>query len=284
MIRSAWQCGATAALSLALLAHARPAAAQRWEFDVHGGFALGGASTNGTKNTPAAGATFVLADGAQQSRTVSSWFFGDGTALFNQVIQLRGITTRLSALDDSSWPQVGRSSGTHVGGRIVRSIASRLALEAAFALGMNSLGFTKDGLDKIESARSSFTNGFLALNNSSPTLLGNPTITATTAISTSGSQLITTGALVYRGVTTGRVLPYLLIGAGLNTPLGNGLSMTLTGNYKLTSIGQVTINETDTVTLRTTSKRTPVYLLGGGARRRMSAHTALRIDIRLLLN
>lgn len=270
--------------TLVLLLWAAPAAAQSWQLDVHGGFAIGRTPNAGAKTSPAAGATFLLADGVQQSRAVSSWFFGDGAALFNQAMQLRGVTTRLAPLDESGWPRVARRTGAEFGARITRVLGRRLAIEGAVDAGVRAVGFDGDGRDRIEAARTQFAAAFLAMNNSSSALLGNPTITAAATLAGGqNTEVVTTAALVYRGDVIGASQVYVLAGAGVSALEGKAPSVTLVGRYRLTNLSQIAFDETDTLTLRAHVGISPVGVVGGGVTRRLSSRAALRIDGRLLL-
>ena len=271
-----------AAISLAWPALA---VAQSWELDLHGGLAIGRTPNAGSKTSPAAGATFLLADGVQQTRAVSSWFFGDGAALFNQVMQLRGVTTHLTPLDESGWPRVVRRTGMEFGARLTRVLGHRLGIEGAIEAGVHAIGFNQAGLDRIEATRAQFAAAFLAMNGSSTALQGNPTITATKAlVGGQGTELITTASLVYRGDIIGTSQVYVLAGAGVATLQGQAPSVTLVGHYRLTSQSQIAFDETDTMTLRSQIGVSPVGVVGGGVRRRLSPRAALKIDARILMN
>ena len=274
-----------AALSLTLIV-GWPAIAsgQGWEVEVHGAYAISQPPASGSGQVPPAGSTFQMFDGVQQTRAVSSWFFGDGAALLNQVLQARGLTARVTPLDPR-WPDVARRDGALFGVRLTRSLASHLAIEAAVDLGMNKLNFTGGARDRIETTRASFASAFLALNNSTGVLLPNATVTSTATVdSQQGSELIATAAIVYNVVARGRTRPYLLAGGGTITPRGAGPTVTLTGNYQLTNPSQVRFNETDMVTLRTSTSRTPVWLAGGGVRQEFGGGAGVRIDVRVLMN
>src|SRR5688572_14556373 len=101
----------------------------RWEVSFSAGVVNKGVTPNGTSRTPNAGPAFVMADGATPSRFVSSWFYGDGTALLNQVLSLRGIGS-VHPLERPDWPVPGRS-GVQVGGRIARHLKGGVWFEAA---------------------------------------------------------------------------------------------------------------------------------------------------------
>src|SRR5688572_3578875 len=71
-----------------LVLQAAPASAQnapKWEIEFHAGGLVTNNPTDGTTALPPAGAAFTTA-GARPSRRVSSWYFGDGAALLNEVL------------------------------------------------------------------------------------------------------------------------------------------------------------------------------------------------------
>src|SRR5262249_35847448 len=92
---------------------------RKWEIEVHGGWMTGNSSNSGTGTLPAAGIVFpsgdppvVQAGLTGTSRRVSSWYFGDGAALFNSTVG--AITgTNITPLDP-----VLTSSATEWSGRM----------------------------------------------------------------------------------------------------------------------------------------------------------------------
>src|SRR6188768_2858516 len=109
----------------------------QWEISFNGGFATGTSTPAGVSTTPSAGETFTMADGLTPTRAVSSWYFGDGASLLNQVLQLRGITTRLDALQTPDWPGARRASGVQAGVRIARHVKGGVWLEGGIDVGFD---------------------------------------------------------------------------------------------------------------------------------------------------
>ena len=254
----------------------------KWEVEVHGAFGTGSASPTSQAKTPGAGPTFTLGDGATPTRAVSSWYFGDGAALLNQVLALRGVTTRLTPLDGQSWPAAGRRPGPQLGARIARHVTGGVWLELSFDLALNPIGFAEPARDQIETTRAAFVSALAALADSTATLLPNPTITSTATLRPAGRQLVTSGVVHYRAQGPG-ARPYLVGGVGYAVSQGGPASLTLVGNYQLTTPGQARFNETDTVTLKYEATGSIVWIMGGGYTRDLSDKAGFRIDARLLL-
>jgi hypothetical protein len=210
---------------------------------------------------------------------VPSWYFGDGARLLNQVLQLRGLTAQLSALDRVAWPSAGRRSGPQVGARIARQASGNLWLEFSFDLGLDSLGFDQSARDQIETTRSEFVTAFTALANSTSTLLPNPSISSTATIARGGRRAVTTAVVQYRGAGEGMV-PYVVAGGGLATPLGQPTSLTLVGAYRLTTPGQAVIDETDTMRLDYHTSNAFLWVAGFGIMKARSAGSGYRVDAR----
>src|SRR5262245_7655136 len=77
---------------------AEPVRAPSWELEVHGGFLAASRPTGGTGSLPAPGPGFTTISGSP-SRRESSWYFGDGASLFNEVNARLGGNGRIVALD-----------------------------------------------------------------------------------------------------------------------------------------------------------------------------------------
>lgn len=111
------------ALLFTLLAIATPAAAQgQWEVEFHGGGMLSNHPEDGTAALRAAGTSFTTVTGLP-SRRESSWYFGDGALLLNQVYTARGVSAKITALDPLLTSAVAqRQNGGSFGFRISRHI------------------------------------------------------------------------------------------------------------------------------------------------------------------
>ena len=253
----------------------------QWEVSFHGGFATGSATPAGVSSVPPAGETFTMADGVTPTRAVSSWYFGDGTLLLNQVLQSRGVTTRLDALHLPDWPAASRQSGLQVGARIARHVKGGVWLEFGADVGLDPLGFGDEVRDRVENTRADFESAFMALAASAPAIIAASTVTSTADFAANGGRVIVSGVIQYRG--DGPVMrPYLLAGMGAAAAFGDPATLTLTGTYRFTPPGQAAIEETDSMRLAYEASGSLVWILGGGMMRDLSKSSAYRVEVRLL--
>ena len=253
----------------------------KWEVSFHGGFATGSATPDGVSSTPPAGETFTMADGLTPTRAVSSWYFGDGASLLNQVLQFRGVTARLDSLHLPGWTAASRQSGLQIGARIARRVKGGVWFEGGVDLGLDPLGFDSEVRDRVENTRADFETAFKALAASAAAIIATSTVTSTADFNPNGQRLIVSGVVQYRG--DGPVMrPYLLAGMGAAAAFGDPATLTLTGTYRFTPPGQPAIEETDTVRLGYEASGSIVWILGGGMMRDLSKSSAYRVEVRLL--
>jgi hypothetical protein len=253
----------------------------KWEVSFHGGFATGSGTPDGVSRTPPAGETFTMADGITPTRAVSSWYYGDGASLLNQVLQLRGISTRLDPVHLPEWPAASRRAGLQAGARIARHVKGGVWLEWGMDVGFDPLGFDDAMRERVENTRADFEAAFTALAASAPAVIATSTVTSTADFASNGGRVIVNGVVQYRG--DGPVMrPYLLAGIGAAAPFGNPAILTLTGTYRFTPPGQAAIEETDTMRLGYEPSGSLVWILGGGMMRDLSRASAYRVEVRLL--
>lgn len=280
-------------LLFTLMTMPMPVAAQgRWEIEIHAGGALVNHPADGVSVLPAAAATFTAATGTP-TRHESSWLFGDGAALVNQVNTARGLSARIVSLDPILTTAVAeRQNGGTFGVRIGRHLAARYMAEFAFDYTSSSLRLSDAALAGIEASRASFTSAF-----SVPLPAGAqgqaPVMTATSTATIdqpNGHQFLTTGALTIDLATASRVIPYVSAGGGLAVDSADAPVATIVGNYRIagppgSQLAGVTVhNETDTVTLRyAVDRRAFVGLVGGGIKYVVTPKWGLRVDARAFL-
>jgi hypothetical protein len=271
----------------------------RWEVEVHGGGGFDRMGTDGQSALPPAGPAFTTAVGLP-SRRASTWYFGDGALLLNQinasftnpVVAISPITGRMTPLDPVLQSAAAtRGSGGSVGFRVARAVTPRLGVEFTLDAAQGKVRFTDDALAGIEASRATFIAALDArtglLTSGGGIVFTNAVVTSTAAIDEpSGRQLFTTGALTINLARRGRLLPYAAIGAGVVTNVGDPPSVTLTGNYRFSSLGAVVgtfpVDETDTVRVRLVSvNRHPLAIVfGGGVKYQTSGRWGLRGDVR----
>src|SRR5262245_2193518 len=118
--------GAAIAAALCLAGFAPEAAAEGWEIEIHGG-GLTASSPGGSGSLPGPGP--VIPEWGGPTRAVPSWYFGDGTALFNEVARLPGLP-QLQGLDPVLQSGVlERGTGPTLGVRVSRRVSPRFRLE-----------------------------------------------------------------------------------------------------------------------------------------------------------
>jgi hypothetical protein len=280
---------------------ASPAAAQtadsgKWEIEFHSGGMLPTNPTAGTVSLPGPGQVFTIAgmspDSGQpsvrSSRRESSWYFGDGAILFNQVASSLGrFPGRITTLDPVLGKSLGeRRRGGSIGARLSRVLTPRLSAELSVDYSLARLQITQAHSDSVEATRASFISAF----NGFITAAANPvlnSLTSTAALESGGGhQLFTSGALIINLRTTGDVIPYATVGASLISTTGKMPSATLRGNYQfLLDAGGGPINETDSVTVRDArNDRTVAGILGGGVKYHVSPRWGIRLDARVSLS
>lgn len=298
--------------SVLLVVLAPPAAAQatderKWEIEVHGGGALPTNPTAGTVNLPGPGEEFTR-PGGRTSRRESSWYFGGGTTLFNQVASQTaddtrqvpvnpfftnpqlGFSPRIIALD----PVLGRSLGQRERGgtfgvRVSRALTPRLSAELSVDYSMAPLQITEATSDAIEATRASFDAAFGRWTSLLTTFTPIGVSSTATLEEGGGHQVFTSGALNINLRTTGNIVPYATVGAGVISTTGKTPSATLTGNHQwrltpLPPFQPVTFNETDSVTVtETRDEHAVAAVLGGGVKYHVSPRYGIRADVRVSL-
>jgi hypothetical protein len=292
---------------VALAAVVSPAAAQtadsgKWEIELHGGGMSPTNPTGGAVSLPGPGTVFATSGifspspalVVSSSRRESSWYFGDGAILFNQVaaaLAASGVAAttpfpgRIATLD----PVLGRSLGERrrggsIGARVSRVLTPRLSAEVSVDYSLARLHITQANSDAIEATRAGFIAAFSGLITSNPSRVLN-SLTSVAALDSGGAhQLFTSGALIINLRTTGDVIPYATVGASLISTTGKMPSATLRGNYQFLNPSGSPINETDNVAVRDVrDARTVAGLLGGGVTYHVSPRWGIRFDARASL-
>jgi hypothetical protein len=121
-----------------------PATDLRWEVEVHGGGAHESTPTDGTSSLPPAGEAFTTSSN-MRSRRASSWYFGDGARLINEINASFGGTApgRITPLDPVlSQSGATRRSGGTFGFRVAYHMTSRLAADFTLDAAQGKLKFT----------------------------------------------------------------------------------------------------------------------------------------------
>jgi hypothetical protein len=255
-----------------------------WEVDVHAGGRV--VSSDPTGGTPIlqfpVGDAVPTGGGTSFSRAVSSWYFGDGARLLNDVNARFGVPGRITPLDTAVSRAIGeRREGAAYGARVARYLTPRLALELNVDYAPSRLAFTDGVAAAIDATRSSFIPAWRDLLGTGVTF--NTNVTSTNAVEDgNGHDITTTGAIRVHFPAYGGVRPYVTGGAGAIVYKGKPPTATLTGQYSFLFQNIFPINERDvaTVSLRT-KDRVAVGLAGGGVEYDLSKRHGLRADARL---
>jgi hypothetical protein len=272
-----------------LFAIAIPGAANaQWQAGCQGGAMFSNSGKGGTAALPAAGVPLTTVTGLS-SRRVTSWFFGDGAALLNQVSSGRGSATitPLDAVLNSL--AVEREDARTFGCHISHKIAARVTAEFSVDYSGAQLTTSDAALAAIEAGRASFVSAFSA---PLPAGQGGMTPLAAAAATTTvdnvrGHQVFTTAVLHINLRAAGKLIPYATLGGGIVSNRGGAPTATLTGNYRFTSppgapnAGTLAHDETDTVTMHYSIGRNAfVGVVGGGMKYDVTQRWGLRLDIR----
>lgn len=255
------------------------AGAGKWEVEAHGGGMFTSTPSSGSAETLPVGASFSPGLGLS-TRRESTWLFGDGSTLLNQVAAAFRSSSRITALDSVlGSAAASRENGGSFGFRLARRFGSRYAAEFGFDVTQTPLRFTSAATSGIEATRGSFVTVF---NSVLTGPFNNLNVTATADVNeASGHQILTTGVMTVDLITHGRLIPFVTGGGGVISNGGDSPSVTVVGNYAFSIVGVVPINETDRVTVRVVERdHSAVGVFGGGVRYAASPRWGLRFDVR----
>jgi hypothetical protein len=253
-----------------------PAAAQsigKWTIDVHAG---AGMTTNPQTGTPVgvpAAASFLISPNLPSSLAISSWYFGDGARLFNQLRSVRGLPGITPLDSEFSRPAASRQGGAVFGARVARTIVGRLLAEFSIDAVQGSLQLNQSLLDTVEASRVSFQNGFNTI------FINQSTHSASTLVDDVGSRLLMTLAARIDLLDRGRFMPYATVGIGVDRPRGDSPEISLAGEYTFTTL-QGVLHEFDNVTLRVETSKTAIFVFGGGLSWHLGGNSGIRADVR----
>jgi hypothetical protein len=232
----------------------------------------------GTPQCRAPAASFTTV-GGHPSRRVSSWFFGEGSTLLNQVRQQQQsqFPIRPAPLDSVlQGPLIEPGDGAVFGFRLGRRLSSRMIAE-----------LTVDRLPGVQEQEDTF-NQYLAavdgFSNSWSSLLGS-SINATANFghpTESQDRLLMTGAINFEFGTAGNIRPYVVGGGGIERRSDYTPTTSMIGEYESLALFGFPVKEIDQIELAgTTSRNSFVGVLGGGVRIPMSQQLGLRADARV---
>ena len=259
----------------------KPAA--RFEVEAYGGFGRLLGAGEATLSLPPAGAPITTSSPLFPSRRVSSWFFGDGATLLNDVSGQLGLTARITPLD-SAIAGIGRSAENHTsfGGRLRYRTAPRVWMELGVDVSSRSDSMPGALAADVDETRTTFVDTIGALLGSGP--FTNPSVVATVTPTPGGGSWRDVTATLAANIELGSIgglTPYATIGGGVITRHGAQPAVSLVGRYTAKILGSVPIDETDTVTIRGAARAAPAIVFGGGLTRSVG-RVSLRLDGRFL--
>ena len=268
---------------------ARSGPVSKWSVEIHGGFAsgVGRASGDGLSQFPT-GPAIATGGGGRggltSSRAVSSWFFGDGAQLVNDVNAGFGVTARISPLDAALRQNVAeRGTGGSFGARLSRRMTSRLSAEVSVDYSLAPLRISDEANAAIGGTVASFIpawQGLLATG-----MTSNRTVTSSVDVhGGTNKQIFLSGALTVDLVRAGLVRPYVTAGGGLVSSRGAPPSAVLTGHYRFDFASQFPIDETDVLTIHTTADRRAFLGIVGGGISCGTMRRGVRLDARAHLS
>jgi len=260
---------------------------RRWQVDFHISSSTSAAVSGGKGGLPPAGPVIpagaplaIPPDVAGYSRQVPSWFFGDGTALFNATVGTATSTT-ITPLDPILTSAISSWGGTSAGGRIERGITQWVSADFEVEYG-SSHSFTNAVSSQLSLVSNSFATAWQASLNSIP--IGSYVASTTGTADNQGRQLFTVGNIILSAPF--RISPYVAVGGGLMTLVGGTSKATLgalvTGHYSMMS-GEVGSAETDTVNISVVPLEThaPTLSVGTGLKALITEHIGVRVDVRM---
>ena len=260
---------------------------EKWEIEIHAGGLWPGQSTKATTAMPPAGTDFTAPNG-RPTRSVSSWYFGDGAVLLNDwaaAFTTIPRTQRITPLDSMlNGTAVKHSDGASFGIRVGRRLTPRFTVELNVDYGKSTLQLSDQALDDIEASRATFANVFNEQFN--PALGGfvNSVVSSQSEIDEgTGGQIAAIGALKMTIKRVGPLVPYVTGGLGSVFHYGRAPGVTLRGSYSMSPAFNpaVVFNETDTVTVRFARPDSAFAgIAGGGFTLNVSRRSGVRIDMR----
>ncbi|HUF48761.1 MAG TPA: hypothetical protein VMM93_13170 [Vicinamibacterales bacterium] len=256
----------------------------RWSVEVHGGWWWLRVPDGGTVTLPPGGTPIGTSSPVFPSRAVSSWLFGDGATLLNDVNGDFGLTSRLTPLD-AAFGALGLdpSHDMAFGVRVQRAVGARYAVGVSLDVLPGATAFTDTLVTSVEVTRASFESAFGALLATGPFVA--PAVSATSDVTSGGvgRDILATVSAVYHWPGRSSVVPYMLLGAGIWTHTGDLPTAALDARYDFSILGLVPIAERDQVVLRFEQDPTFTGVVGGGVRQALSARWGFQVDGRLFL-
>ena len=280
----------TMSVGAAMPAGAQTAKPRAWAVEVHGGLAIGATPSGGTivgefpTGPP-------LSTAGSPTRLVPSWYFGDGSQLFNEVGDSFAALhnqqlPRLTALDATLHSAAARRHGGGIFGvRLTRRLTSRLDLEFGIGVTQGTFELTDEARQAFEDTRVSFQNAFTALFTD---LTPQTNLRVTSEVEVDENrvrQTLLSGGINFWLSRNGRMHTYLSGGLGRIVNGGGTPEVRLRGNYQLRFLAEFPFNESDSVTVSFVERENAfVGLVGGGVTYAIGSRQGIRGDVRVQLS
>jgi hypothetical protein len=261
-----------------------PPDTRRWEIVIYRAFGAGQPVGGGSGTLPAAGESFVT-QGGTASRRVSSWAFGDGAVLLNDVLSSFSRPERITPLDDVLTGKVAEHEVAHgFGVRVTRALTPRMGLEFGVEYAPATFTLLPAAAGGLEATSDSFKRAFDGLVAAGQGVaFTNPVLTSSfTSGNGSGSEMFVTGALVLAPRAGPRFRPYVAAGGGLAIGRGEATA-TFVGRYAFNLPSGAQVSESDSVTVRFAGGLGIVALAGAGLNVRLAGASGIQVDGRFLL-
>lgn len=284
LIISAW-CGLGVLILGPAVATAQPVADRRWQVEFIGGLSVFDLPTSGTAALPPQGPSLPTSGPTNPSRRVPTWFLGDGASLLNGTNAEFGVPSRLVPLDDAlGGVGLSGSGAPVVGVRIHRPFGTRWSVELAAELHTGSADLDPELIEAVELARTGFAAAFEGLFTTGPFTA--VAVESSSAIQGRSSRELLVSGAVRRTWEGRRFAPYVVVGGGVMTRVGELPRVALAGSYQFavsTSQGQATFAESDSLTVRFEQGANLLGIAGAGIVRQVSDRVSLTLDGRAYL-
>jgi len=216
---------------------------------------------------------------------VPSWFFGAGAALLNEVNQTDRIPGGLITPADRVLTGKDLDSGwtAAVGIRMIRPIARRTRLDLAANITESPFVFSSGSRTRLNQTRTDFVRWFSAATSGLGAVAD---VSASMESSTaSHSALEATASIRFALFEDASRSVYVKTGAGVLAAFSRGGNLTLRGEYRFTTPGNIAApfgreyHESDTLHVRLEGQRfAPTMCVGAGWTQRFSGKTGLTFE------
>ncbi len=271
----------------------------KWEMDVHIGAMAAGFGGRGepVRQWPASGVFAAVGGPTATTRAVSSWFFGDGAALFNQAAPAMGGAASIVPLDRALLRGVTRHrGGPNVGFSAARWLWPRLAVEVHGDYAPTGTVLSPQALAAIQDTTLTYADAWEQLLQNGIASTGGALEVSVSADADPGTshQFFLTGGVKAIVHARRRIRTYVAVGLGIGRQFGRTPKTTIEGVYAFTRLletaadGAIRVQfaERDTIEISVDVDRTqkPVGTVRGGVEYYMDSWRGFRLDVAALIS